>query len=224
MVSVAIDGPAGAGKSTIAKKVAASLGYTYVDTGALYRAVGLSVLRAGIDINNTEKFSELLKTISIDLKYINSTQHVFLNGEDVSEKIRTPQASMMASNVAVIPLVREFLFSLQQSMAEKYNVVMDGRDIGTVVLPNADVKIFLTASAEVRAKRRYDELIEKGQKVEYQEVLKDLKERDYQDANRKVAPLKQAEDAHLADTSDLSLDDSIELILNIVKNNLGKEA
>lgn len=224
MISIAIDGPAGAGKSTIAKKVASTLGYIYVDTGALYRTVGLAVLRAGVSVKDAEQLKELLSDTSVDIKYIDGAQHVMLNGEDVSTLIRTPEVSMAASDVATVPIVREFLFSLQQSMAKKYNVVMDGRDIGTVVLPNAQVKIFLTASAEIRAKRRYDELIEKGQDVCFDDVYKDLKERDYQDANRAVAPLKQAPDGVLADTGELSLEQSVELVLSIIKNKIGEEA
>ncbi len=220
MISIAIDGPAGAGKSTLAKAVASKLNYIYVDTGALYRTVGLAVNRSGVDIKDIDALMDLLGKINVDLKHIDGTQHVFLNDEDVSDKIRTPEVSMAASDVATIPEVRKFLFDLQRSMAQKYNVIMDGRDIGTVVLPDAQIKIFLTASDEIRAKRRYDELIEKGQNVEFDVVLKELRERDYQDSHREVAPLKQADDATLFDTSGLSLEQSTSKLLDLIENKL----
>lgn len=217
MISVAIDGPAGAGKSTMAKGVAEKFGYIYVDTGALYRTIGLYVMRKGVDTTDAESVTNLLSGINIDLKFENNTQQVILNGENVSNLIRTPEVSMAASNVSAIPAVRSYLFDLQKNMAVKHDVIMDGRDIGTVVLPNADVKIFLTASPEERANRRFKEMIEKGQSVTYEDVLKDIKRRDYNDSNREIAPLKPAEDAITLDTTFYTLEESIEKIENIIK-------
>lgn len=219
-INVAIDGPAGAGKSTISRQAAKELGFIYVDTGALYRAVGLNALRKGIDTQDAEAVAESVENISVELKYENGEQAVFLNGENVSAFIRTPEASMAASRVSAVPRVREFLFGLQQEIAAKNDCVMDGRDIGTVVLPNAQVKIFLTASAEARAQRRYKELIEKGEQVEYENVLAEMKQRDYNDSHRAVAPLKAADDAVTVDTTSLSLEESIEKIKNVIKEKL----
>ncbi|WMJ23528.1 (d)CMP kinase [Paludicola sp. MB14-C6] len=216
MKAIAIDGPAGAGKSTIAKAIAKKIGFIYVDTGALYRAVGLYVSRNDVNTTDKERIQPMLKNIQVELKYVDGTQRVFLNGEDVSEAIRVPEMSMHASNVSAIPCVREFLFDLQRNITKVNDVIMDGRDIGTVVLPNADVKIFLTASPEVRAKRRYDEHMEKGQTVDFDKLLEEIKQRDYNDSHREIAPLKQAEDAILVDTSDNSLEQSIELLSNII--------
>ena len=206
MFNIAIDGPAGAGKSSIAKAVSGVLGFIYVDTGALYRAIGLYALRKNTDTKDTEKVENLLTDIEVDLKFIDGNQRVFLNGEDVSEEIRLPEASMAASNVSAIPAVRSYLFELQRKIAKENNCIMDGRDIGTVVLPDADLKIFLTASPEVRAKRRYDELTAKGSKVEYDDVLSDLNARDYQDTHREVAPLIPADDAIVLDTTDMTFE------------------
>ena len=211
-VNIAIDGPAGAGKSSTAKLVAKKLGYIYVDTGALYRTVGLYSIRKGIDTKNAEKVIATLPDVKVELKFVDGAQHVFLNGEDVSEAIRTPEASMGASNVSAIPKVREFLFDLQRKIAAENDCIMDGRDIGTVVLPNADVKIFLTTSVEERANRRYKEMLEKGEEADYNDILEDIKKRDYQDSHRAVAPLKQAEDAILVDTSDIGLQESFDLL------------
>lgn len=219
-INVAIDGPAGAGKSTISRQAAKALGFIYVDTGALYRAVGLNALRKGIDTDDAEAVAESVKDISVELKYENGEQAVFLNGENVSAFIRTPEASMAASKVSAVPKVREFLFGLQQEIAAKNDCVMDGRDIGTVVLPNAQVKIFLTASAEARAQRRYKELVEKGEQVDYENVLAEMKQRDYNDSNRAVAPLKAADDAVVVDTTELNLEESIEKIKNVIKEKL----
>ena len=219
-INVAIDGPAGAGKSTISKRAAKELGFIYVDTGALYRAVGLNAMRIGADINNPESIKESLNGISVDLKYENGEQAVLLNGENVSSLIRTPEASMAASAVSAVPAVREFLFGLQQDIAKRNDCIMDGRDIGTVVLPHAQVKIFLTASPEERATRRYKELIEKGEAVEYENVLAEMKQRDYNDSHRAVAPLKPAEDSVLVDTTGISLEGSVEKILNVIKEKL----
>lgn len=216
-INIAIDGPAGAGKSSVAKLVAKKLGYIYVDTGALYRTVGLYSIRKGYDTKDAQKVESTLKDINIEIKFVDDTQHVFLNGEDVSEAIRTPEASMGASNVSAIPEVRKFLFDLQRDIAKENDCIMDGRDIGTVVLPNADIKIFLTASPEARAKRRYKELVEKGEQVDFNDVLDDINKRDYQDSHRKIAPLKQAEDAILVDNSDCNLEQGAELVMKIIK-------
>lgn len=221
VINVAIDGPAGAGKSSISKIVAKTLGYIYIDTGALYRTVGLNAMRCGADIKNEESVvSTITDELNIELKFIDGEQRMFLNGEDVSSEIRTPEASMAASAVSAVPKVREFLFDLQKQLAKENNCIMDGRDIGTVVLPDADVKIFLTASPEARAKRRYLELCEKGMDVKYEDVLEDMIQRDYNDSHRAIAPLKQAEDAVLADTSELDLQQSVDLIISIIKGNI----
>ena len=215
--NVAIDGPAGAGKSSIARAAAKKLGFIYVDTGALYRAVGVYGLRNGIDNKNAEAVAGMLPHISVELKFRDGVQHVYLNGEDVSEEIRTPPASMAASDVSAVPAVRQFLFDLQRDIAAKNDCIMDGRDIGTVVLPNAQVKIFLTASPEARAMRRYKELQEKGAKDTYEDVLADLLQRDYNDSHRAVAPPKPAEDSITVDNSGLSLEDSIEQVLSVIR-------
>ncbi len=220
MISVAIDGPAGAGKSTLSRKVAEHFGYIYVDTGALYRAVGLKFSIKGADTSLDCDIEGILSETVVDIRFVDGEQRVFLDGEDVSDKIRTPEASMMASAVSAKPAVRAFLLEMQRKLARENNVVMDGRDIGTVVLPDAQIKIYLTASAEVRAKRRYDELIAKGQTVEYKDVYEDMLQRDYNDMNREIAPLKQAEDAVLADTSEYSFDGSLELLINIVNKGI----
>ena len=221
MAKIAIDGPAGAGKSTIAKAVAKELGWIYVDTGAMYRAIGLAALRQGIVIKEQiPEVEKLLPEIELRLRYENGAQKILLNGEDVSEAIRTPQVSVAASDVSAIPAVRAALLHQQRSIAEEENVVMDGRDIGTVVLPDAEVKLFLTASSHARAERRCKELAEKGQQVEFSQVLKDIEYRDKQDSGRAVAPLKQAEDAVLVDTTELTLEQSVSTVLNLVRNKL----
>lgn len=219
-MNIAIDGPAGAGKSTIARAAAKTLGYIYVDTGALYRAVGVYSLRKGLDTKNPETVAATLSHIQVELKFQDGVQHVFLNGEDVSEEIRTPKASMAASDVSAVPAVRQFLFDLQREIAAKHNCIMDGRDIGTVVLPGAEVKIFLTASPEARAMRRFRELQEKGATDTYEAVLADLAERDYNDSHRAVAPLKPAEDSILVDTSALTLPESVEKVIEVIKEKL----
>ena len=212
MISVAIDGPAGAGKSTLARRLAAEFGYIYVDTGAMFRAVGLYALRAGKDPKDSAAVNALLPEITLRLASIEGEQHIYLNGEDVSKAIRTEEAGMAASAVGANPAVRAFLLDQQRKMAEIQNVLMDGRDIGTVVLPNATVKIFLTASAEARAQRRAKELAEKGQPADFATVLADIRQRDYQDSHRAVAPLKQADDAILVDTSSIGLQESFDLL------------
>lgn len=217
MVNVAIDGPAGAGKSTIAKAAAKKLGFIYVDTGALYRAIALNAVRNDAS-DDEDKLNEMLKATDVSLKFDeNGTQCVILNGEDVSSLIRTPEISMCTSKISVIPAVRAFLLDLQRNIAANNNVIMDGRDIGSVVLPNADVKIFLFASPECRAERRYKELIEKGEAVTYEEVLADVNQRDYQDSHREIAPMKPCEDSVMADTTGNTLEQSIEMIVNIIK-------
>ena len=220
---VALDGPAGAGKSTVAKTVAKNLEILYVDTGALYRSLALFAINNNVSCSDEENVLKILDKANVELKYVNKVQRVFLNNEDVSEKIRTPEISMGASDISAIPAVRQFLLDLQRKIARENSVIMDGRDIGTVILPDAEVKIFITASAEIRAKRRYDELIEKGQDVVYEDVLKDVIERDYNDSHRKIAPLKQADDAVLLDTSSLSLDESIDAVIEIINNKIKAE-
>ena len=222
MISIAIDGPAGAGKSTLSRKAAKALGFIYVDTGALYRAVGLKFLKSGADEKLECDIEDILSDTKVDIRFIDNEQHVFLDDNDVNDEIRTPKASMMASAVSAKPPVRAFLLEMQRLLAKENNVVMDGRDIGTVVLPDATVKIFLTASAEIRAQRRYKELIEKGSEVTYDEVYEDMLKRDYNDTHRPIAPLKQADDAVLADTSECTFDESLELIFSIVKERLGE--
>ncbi len=220
MISVAIDGPAGAGKSTLSRKLAESFGFIYVDTGALYRAVGLKFSRKGANTELDCDIDGILAETAVDIRFVGTEQRVFLDGEDVSDKIRTPEASMMASAVSAKPQVRAFLLDTQRKLAENNDCLMDGRDIGTVVLPNATVKIYLTASAEDRAMRRYKELIEKGQAVEYKDVYDDMVKRDYNDMNREIAPLKQADDAILADTSGLEFKQSFELLTNLIKKGI----
>ena len=217
-IAVAIDGPSGAGKSSVARACAAKLGYIYVDTGAMYRTVGLYVHRKGISCRDREAVIALLPEIQIALRYgEDGTQHMFLNGEDVSRDIRQPEISLCASDVSALPEVRAFLLDMQRDLAKRENVIMDGRDIGTTILPDAQVKIFLTASAEERAMRRYKELTEKGTAVVYEDVLRELIERDHNDTTRAVSPLRQAEDAILIDTSDLDFEGSCEAVLRCVR-------
>ncbi|MEF9852463.1 MAG: (d)CMP kinase [Hydrogenoanaerobacterium sp.] len=218
MISVAIDGPAGAGKSTIARAIAQKLGYIYADTGALYRAIAYYALNKNVKIKSESEILPLLDEIIVTLKFINNEQHVFINEEDVSDKIRTSEVSMAASDVSALPAVRKFLFALQQNLAKENNIVMDGRDIGTVVLPNATVKIFLTATADERAKRRWKELKEKGKDVNLADVLHDVITRDYNDEHRDISPLMQADDAVLVDTTKDTLEQAIERIINIIKD------
>lgn len=218
IIAVAIDGPVGAGKSSIARTAAQRLGFIYCDTGALYRAVGLYCHRGGVDLKNADSVAAQLDDIKLEIRLENGVQHVFLNDEDVSEEIRLPEISMAASAVSAVPAVRAALLDLQRNIAAQNSAIMDGRDIGTVVLPNADVKIFLTAKPEIRAKRRYDELIAKGKNVEFDDVLRELNERDHADTHRETAPLKQAEDAVLADTSELDFEQSVELVCGIIRD------
>lgn len=218
MINIAIDGPAGAGKSTVAKMVAKELGFIYIDTGALYRSIGIAALRKGFLTDNREQVISILSEIELSLKFVDGEQRVILNGEDVSCDIRLPEASMAASNVSAIPEVRSFLLDMQKKFARENNCLMDGRDIGTVILPGAELKIFLTASPEVRADRRYKELIEKGTPKAYDELLEEIKVRDYNDSHRAVAPLKPAEDAVIVDTSEMSLDEVVEKIISLAKD------
>lgn len=218
--SIAIDGPAGAGKSTMARRAAAELNFVYVDTGAIYRTVAYAVLKNGILPEETEKIDALLPQLRVKLSWKDGVQHMYLDGADVSKKIRLPEVSSLASKVSALPSVRAFLLDTQRNAARTNSVIMDGRDIGTVVLPNADVKIYLSASAEVRAKRRLLELQEQGRTDTYEDVLRDMKERDYRDMHREIAPLKQADDAVLLDTSELSLEESVAALLNIIREKL----
>lgn len=220
MIAVAIDGPAGAGKSTIARKAAEALGFIYVDTGALYRTVGLYISRSNIDSADKALVENALPKISIELKFENGLQQMYLNGENVSDAIRTPEASMTASTVSAIPAVRAFLLEQQRGLARTHNVVMDGRDIGTVVLPDAEIKIFLTALPEERARRRYDELMAKGAQVNYDDVLSDIIKRDHQDETRPIAPLKPAEDSVILDTTGNTRDKSIEVMIALIRSKL----
>ncbi|MCI5578410.1 MAG: (d)CMP kinase [Oscillospiraceae bacterium] len=219
-IAVAIDGPVGAGKSSIARAAAARLGYIYCDTGALYRSVGLYCRRNGVDLKNADEIAAQLGKIKLEIRLVDGTQHVFLNDEDVSEEIRLPEISMAASAVSAVPAVRAALLDLQRNVAANNSAIMDGRDIGTVVLPNAEVKIFLTASPEIRAKRRYDELVAKGKDVKFDDVLRELNERDYADMHRETAPLKQADDAVLADTSELDFEQSVDLVCRIINDKI----
>lgn len=219
-IAVAIDGPSGAGKSTMARLLAQEMGFVYVDTGALYRTVGYAVLQKGLDPADPAAVTPLLPALSVEMTHTEQGQRVWLNGTDVSDEIRTPAVSMAASAVSALPEVRAFLFRLQREMAEKHNVIMDGRDIGTVVLPDADLKIFLTASAEDRAQRRYEELCQKGQTVTYEDVLADMKQRDYNDETRAAAPLKAAEDAVLLDTTGNTLEQTVTLLRRMVEERL----
>lgn len=220
-IAVALDGPAGAGKSSIAKKAAKALDYIYVDTGALYRTIGLAATRSDVEPKPSVQVEELLSKIKVELTFNeNGEQVVLLDGEDVSSLIRTPQASMMASKISAVPSVRAYLLDLQRNIANTNNIIMDGRDIGTVVLPNAKVKIFLTASSEARAMRRYKELVEKGEQVKYEDVLSDVIERDYNDSHRAVAPLKPAQDSILVDTTELDFEQSVNKIISTIKENI----
>ena len=222
MIKIAIDGPSGAGKSTLSKKLAKELGFVYIDTGAMYRAAGLFCLRNGINIKEeSDKAADCVEKITIDIIYLpEEGQKVILNGDDVTGEIRTPEVSIAASDVSAIKRVRLRLVELQREMAKSHNVLMDGRDIGTYVLPDADIKIFLTASNEERAKRRYAELLEKGQKCEYEDVYRDMLYRDKNDSSREFAPLKAAEDSIMVDTTGNTFEESFELLLNLIRERL----
>ncbi len=218
MAKIAIDGPAGAGKSSIAKAVAKNLGCIYIDTGAMYRAAGLYALRQGISIKEEpDRAASAAESVDIKIEFINGVQHIFLPGEDVSEAIRTPEASVAASDISAIPRVRTHLVSLQRRLAEDKDVIMDGRDIGTHVFPDAEVKIYLTASPEVRAERRFRELHEKGTETTFEEVLESVNQRDKNDMTRAASPLRPADDAVVLDTSELDFDESVQAVLEIIK-------
>ena len=221
-LQIAIDGPSGAGKSTVAKALAAKMGIVYVDTGALYRTIGFYVRSKNVDPKDPAKVAELLPEIQLKLGYENGVQQVYLNGEAMGDRIRTPEMSMYASAVSAIPAVRNFLLDTQRSIAEENDVVMDGRDIGTVILPNANVKIFLTASNECRAMRRYEELKAKGIETDYQSVLEDMIQRDENDRNREVAPAVAAADAVTVDNSGMSPDECSEAIMKLIQTKVGK--
>ena len=215
--SIAIDGPSGAGKSTIARRCASAFDFLYVDTGAIYRAVGLASLRAGVDRKSASEVSGILPGLAIDLRYNDSgEQRMFLNGEDISDAIRLPEVSICASDVSALPVVRSYLLEMQRQIARTHHVIMDGRDIGTVVLPNADLKIFLTASAEARAQRRLKELREKGIDTDFQSVFQDILYRDEQDSTRETAPLRRAEDAVLVDTTELNFEESFSAVSQLI--------
>ncbi len=217
MINIAIDGPAGAGKSSVAKLAAKELGFIYIDTGALYRSIGVAVMRKGLDTACKEDVISVLPEVELSLTFVDGEQRVILCGEDVSRDIRLPEASMAASNVSAIPEVRAFLLDMQKKFARENNCLMDGRDIGTVILPDAQVKIFLTASPEVRADRRYKELIEKGTPKDYNELLEEIKQRDFNDSNRAVAPLKSADDAYILDSSHMTREEVVEKIVSLAK-------
>ena len=220
MISVAIDGPAGASKSTISRKVSEQLKFIYVDTGALYRSIAYTLNKDGITPNDLDKISAVLEKTDINIKFIDGEQHVTVNDEDVSDKIRTGEISMLASSFSAIPEVRAYLLWIQRKMAKENNCIMDGRDIGTVVLPDATVKIFLTADPEDRARRRYDEMVQKGMDVDYESVLEDIKKRDYNDSHREIAPLKPAEDSIVVNTTGNTLEESVKLLSDIIKSNI----
>lgn len=223
MISIAIDGPSGAGKSTISRKAAEKFGFIYVDTGAIYRTIGLATKIRGVSLDDTAAVVALLPTLEIELKYNDAgEQHMYLDGNDVSRDIRLPEVSMLASKVSAIPAVREFLVDMQSGMAEKYDVIMDGRDIGTVILPNADLKIFLTADVRDRARRRYEELRAKGMEKPFDEVLAEMEKRDEQDTQRAAAPLKAADDAVLLDTSGNTLEESIDEVCRLISEKMGR--
>lgn len=219
-IQIAIDGPAGAGKSTISKHLAQQLGFMYIDTGALYRTVGLHVCRKGIGLTETERMPGALSDMQVELQYVDGQQHVLLGGEDVNELIRTPEMSMYASAVSAVPQVRQALLDMQRQLAHTYNVIMDGRDIGTVVLPQAQIKIFLTATPEDRAQRRYLELQKKDPSIHFEDVLADLIKRDHDDSTRAIAPLRPAEDAILVDTTGCTLEQAVQRMLDVVKERL----
>ena len=224
MINVAIDGPSGAGKSTISKCLARRMGYIYIDTGAMYRTLAYKALSLGIDIENDMRAVQtMLADTTVDIRHAEDGQHMFADGRDVTAFIRTPEVSMGASNIAKIPFVRQWLLELQRSFAKMNDCIMDGRDIGTVVLPDAQVKIFLTASVEARAKRRYAELQEKGSDVTLDEVLEDMKKRDENDSSRDCAPLKEADDAVKVDTSELDFEQSVSAIADVITKRIGEK-
>lgn len=218
--SIAIDGPAGAGKSTVAKAAAKALGFVYLDTGAIYRTVAWHITMMGIGPKDTDHVPALLDDANIEIQFQEDGQHMVLNGKDITSEIRTPEIGICASQVAAQPDVRTFLLDLQRDLAKSHNIIMDGRDIGTVVLPDASLKIYLTATPEKRAQRRYEEYLQKGQKAVYEDVLADQKQRDYDDMHRKIAPLRQARDAIVVDTTALELQDAIDAVTGLIREKL----
>ncbi len=220
MFSVAIDGPSGAGKSSVSKAVCNAVGFRHIDTGAMYRALGYAAVKSGVDVSDEAEVQAMLDKLDVNVKFDDEGQKVFVNGEDVTGKIRTEQISAMASDISKLPCVRAFLLGLQRKTAEEYNVIMDGRDIGTVVLPDAQLKIYLTASVEKRAERRYQELLAKNENVEYNKVLENAIIRDKQDMERKTAPLRPADDAVIVDTTDMSFDESVKMITKLIKERM----
>ncbi len=223
MINIAIDGPAGAGKSSVAKALAADYGYVYVDTGAMYRALAYKAINSGIAVKESCDIEKMLGDTLLDITYNEKGQRIILDGEDISDKIRTPQISMGASDISAIPYVRTWLLDMQKNLAKRNNCIMDGRDIGTTILPNADVKIFLTASVEERAERRYKELLEKGEQVSYEDIVEDVKKRDYNDSHRAVSPLKKADDAIEVDTTNLDIVQTIAAIKEIIDSRVKGE-
>lgn len=224
MISIAIDGPSGSGKSSISKVLAKKLGFISLDTGALYRTIAYFLKNRKINYEDENTVAQNLQDINMNLRYLNSNQRVFLNDRDVTNVIRSEEISMISSRISAMPCIRSYLLEFQRNMAKKHNIIMDGRDIGTVVLPNADVKIFLTASPEVRAKRRYLQLIESGEKAEYNEIVADVIKRDFNDTHRKISPLKQAKDAIFFDSSKYDFEQTVDNLLKIIKERIPREA
>lgn len=224
MISIAIDGPSGSGKSSISKVLAKKLGFISLDTGALYRTIAYFLKNRKINYEDENTVAQNLQDINMNLRYLNSNQRVFLNDKDVTNVIRSEEISMISSRISAMPCIRNYLLEFQRNMAKKHNIIMDGRDIGTVVLPNADVKIFLTASPEVRAKRRYLQLIESGEKAEYNAIVADVIKRDFNDTHRKISPLKQAKDAIFFDSSKYDFEQTVDNLLKIIKERIPREA
>lgn len=224
MISIAIDGPSGSGKSTISKCLAKKFGFISLDTGALYRAIAYFLKSKKVDYTDENLVAENLKNMNISLKYLNSAQKVFLDDVDITDKIRSEDISMVSSQISSMRCVREYLLKIQRDMADKNNIIVDGRDIGTVILPNATVKIFLTASPEIRAQRRYDQLLGSGEKSDYNDVLCDVMKRDFNDTHRKISPLKQAEDAILFDSSGYTFEETVDRLFKIIKERIAYEA
>ena len=223
MISIAIDGPSGSGKSSVSKCLAKKLGFVHVDTGALYRTIAYHLCKNNVDCSSSEKVCENLKDIDIKLKFIDNNQNVFLNGVNVTDKIRSAEISMISSRVSSMHSVRKFLLDLQRNIAKENNVIMDGRDIGTVVLPNSEIKIFLTSSPEVRAKRRYNQLVANDTEINFYDVLKSINERDFNDTHREISPLKISDNAVVFDNSDLTFDQTVNSILKIIKERINFE-
>ena len=223
MLNIALDGPAGSGKSTVAKAIANQLDILYLDTGAMYRACALKCLQCGVDVKDEPRVAEIVKNIGLEIKYVNGGQVTVLDGKDVSSEIRKPEISMLASTVSAHKCVRLKMVEMQRKIAASMDCVLDGREIGSFVLPNAEYKFFVTAKPEVRAERRYKELLQRGEEITYEKVLRDIQRRDYRDSHRRAAPLKQAEDAVLLDTSDMDFDTAVKAVKDIIENKAGKD-